>query len=354
MQRWRFPWKKVLFALAGLALFVAALELMQAGARTFAPVMKERFDVETPVGAFGFGWCAAYVLLSGSPVAATAVTFFDAGQIDEAATFAMITGSRFGAAFIVLLLGFFYVLYRRESTHDLRVGLLALIVTAAIYLPAFGLGWAVLDVVGAEGLSGLTAGLGDALDGSPIERVEEEVARRLPSWGVFLAGLVLILASFKLIDLGLPSMDAGDGDGPGRLRRYADNRWAMFGLGALLTLVTLSVSVSLGLLIPLHDRRMIHARQVVPYIMGANITTFVDTLLAALTMERNGALGIVVVEMGAVTVVSVLVLVFFYGPFERGALAAVDRVTATRASLAAFVAVLVLVPVGLLFAPRLF
>lgn len=38
-------------------------------------------------------------------MAAAAVTFFDAGEIDETAAFAMIIGSRLGAAFIVLLLG---------------------------------------------------------------------------------------------------------------------------------------------------------------------------------------------------------------------------------------------------------
>jgi Na+/phosphate symporter len=127
----------------------------------------------------------------------------------------------------------------------------------------------------------------------------------------------------------------------------------MFGLGAVLTLMTLSVSVSLGLLVPLHDRRIVRAKHVVPYIMGANITTFVDTLLAAMTMEQGSATAVVLVEMAAVTAVSLLVLGPFYGRYERAMLAAVDRVTARRRNLRLFLAVLLVLPVTLLMLPRL-
>lgn len=343
---------KVPLALVGVALFVASIKLMQTGAQSFAPVLKDHFDVETPVGALGFGWSAAYVLLSGSPVAAIAITFFDAGEIDRIAAFAMITGSRLGAAFIVLLLGFFYVLYRRDPMRDLRIGLLALIVTASIYLPAFGLGWGVLESSAFDSLSGGLEGLGGLLDTRPLEQLQEEARDRLPAWAVFLTGLVLIIASFKILDLSLPAMDAENGE-LGRVRSHVYKRWPMFGLGALITLLTTSVSVSLGLLVPLHDRRIVRPKHVVPYIMGANITTFVDTLVVGMAMERSEAFGIVLVEMAAVTAVSLVIFVFVYERFEGAMLAAVDRITAGRGSLAVFVGALVAIPLALLLLPRL-
>ena len=346
MPTWRQSWKVVL-VLMSVALFVVALKLMQTGARAVAPLVREHVNVETPVGALGFGWGASYVLLSGSPVAATAVTFFDAGEIDEAAAFAMITGSRLGAAFIVLLLGFFYVFYHGEPVRDLRIGLLALIVTASIYVPAFGLGYVALEsgIFGALGDD--TSKLGEVLEGGLVEQVKEQAEELFPPWGIFLAGLVLIMGSFKLFDLSLPSMDAENGEVSG-IRRYVYRRWPMFALGAVLTLLSMSVTISLGLLVPLHDRRIVRPKHVVPYIMGANITTFVDTLLAAMTMERGGAMTIVLVEMGAVTIISLLILVFVYGRYEQAMLTAVDRITARRVNLAVFVAVLVALPVTLL------
>jgi len=343
---------KVALGIGGVTLFVLSLKLMQGGARAIAPVIEEHFEVETPVAALGFGWGASYVLLSGSPVAATAVTFLDAEQIDEVSAFAMITGSRLGAAFIVLVLGFFYVLYHREPIHDLKIGLLALIVTASIYLPAFALGYGVLETGILDGLGRADGFLDGVLGGGPMEKVTGALEERVPPWGIFVAGLVLILASFKLLDFSLPSMDDEDGEVAG-LRRRVYRRWPMFWLGALFTAVTLSVSVSLGLLVPLHDRRIVRVEHVVPYIMGANITTFVDTLVAAMTMERGAAMVVVLVEMAAVTVISLAVLVFVFGRFEKAMLGAVAGVTASRRNLAIFLAVLLALPAALLILPRL-
>jgi hypothetical protein len=74
--------------------------------------------------------------MSGSPVAAAALTFFDAGVINQFGAFAMITGSRLGASFIVLFIGFLYVLRGRDRSTSLSMGLLSLSVTATTYLPA--------------------------------------------------------------------------------------------------------------------------------------------------------------------------------------------------------------------------
>lgn len=346
LPAWRQSWKVALLV-ASVSLFVVALKLMQSGAQAIAPVVREHLSVETPIGALGFGWGGAYLLLSGSPVAATAITFFDAREIDATAAFAMITGSRLGAAFIVLLLGFLYVLYRRGSVRDLRIGLLALIVTGSIYVPAFALGYAALelDLLGAVGDGSNT--LGEALEDGPVERVKEKAEEVLPPWGVFLAGLALIMTSFKLFDLSLPRLDAERGKAS-QIRRYVYRRWPMFGLGAVLTLISLSVSVSLGLLVPLHDRRIVDARHVVPYIMGANITTFIDTMVAAMTMERSGAVTIVLLEMGVVAIISLSILILTYERYQQAMLAAVDHLSASPGRLMAFVTALIVLPVALL------
>lgn len=341
---------KVLLGACAVVLFVSALKLMQSGAYAIAPVIERYIEVETVTGAFGFGWGAAYVLLSGSPVAATAIAFFNAEVIDRASTFAMITGSRFGAAFVVLLLGFFYRLYHRQSIRHVRIGLLALIITASIYLPAFALGLGVLEFGWFDDLENYRSRFAEALERGPVEAIMDLAEKHLPAGGIFLAGLVLIVASFKLFDLSLPNME--DEDRQDGFRRYVYSRWAMFGLGAVVTLLTMSVTVSLGLLVPLHNRGIVRVRHAVPYIMGANIATFIDTLLAAMTVERAGAMVIVLVEIIAVALISLSILFFAYQPFERWMLGAVERVTATRRNLALFVVILLALPAVLLIASR--
>ncbi len=91
-------WGKIALFLVSLFLFILALTLMKDGARSLAPLVRDSFRVTNPVNSLGFGWLFAYVVMSGSPVAAAALTFFDAGVITQLETFTMITGSRMAPA----------------------------------------------------------------------------------------------------------------------------------------------------------------------------------------------------------------------------------------------------------------
>lgn len=92
----------------------------------------------------GIGWLMAYIVLSGSPVAAVSLTLYSGGIITDVQSFAMITGSRLGAPFIVLLVGFISHLRGHQRVASISIGVLAFLVTATIYLPAMGLGYVAL------------------------------------------------------------------------------------------------------------------------------------------------------------------------------------------------------------------
>ena len=62
----------------------------------------------------------------------------------------------------------------------------------------------------------------------------------------------------------------------------------MFALGCLVATLTLSVSVALTVLVPLASRGYIKREESIPYIMGANITTLADTLVAAMILGNAG------------------------------------------------------------------
>lgn len=98
-------WPKIGIFAVSITLFVLALELMKAGARGLAPLTNDLLHVEYPVSGLGFGWLTSYLVLSGSPVAAMALTFLDVGSIGPHTAFAMIVGSRVGASTVVVLIG---------------------------------------------------------------------------------------------------------------------------------------------------------------------------------------------------------------------------------------------------------
>ena len=122
----------------------------------------------------------------------------------------------------------------------------------------------------------------------------------------------------------------------------------MFALGALVTLVSMSVSLSLSILVPLSNRNLVRRDNVIPYIMGANITTFVDTLLAAVLLNNPPAFTIVLVEMLSITIVSAIILATVYRRYERGMLRFVAWVTASNRNLAVFLAVIFVLPIALM------
>lgn len=337
---------KIGSGLLGLFLFILALQIMKKAARPLGDMVDLDAWIDTPVSALGFGWLFAYVVMSGSPVAAVSLTFFSSGVIDELQTFTMIAGSRFGASFIVLLLGFLYTLRGKAKGQSLEMGVLSLLTTYAIYGIAVPIGLLMLT-------SGLFDGFSPALPGSVFDLIEivfdpiVALMERLLHPGIMFAlGIGIILLAFTLFDKALPDLSE---ESPIRgLEAHVYRPVVMFALGCVITLFTLSVSVSLGLLVPLSAKGIARRENVIPYIMGANITTFVDTLFATLFLDKAEAFTVVLVEMLSVALVSLVVLFLVYRHFERLLLALSSRILKTRARLGGFVAIILLVPILLL------
>ena len=339
----RIDVSKILLFVASLFLFILAIVLMKEGARGIAPLVRDGFAINNAANSLGFGWLFAYVIMSGSPVAAAALTFFDAGVVDKFGAFAMITGSRLGASFIVLFIGFIYVLRGRDRTTSLGMGLLSLAVTGTTYLGglvigAFILRTGLLDSVQLK--SGMVLNSIFDLIFDPIVAV---LAGFLPAWSLFVVGLGIIILSFNLFDRCLPQMTIKESQ-VGRMSRLVYRPWVMFALGATITLISMSVSVSLSILVPLSARGFVRRENVIPYIMGANITTFVDTMLAAVLLNNPPAFTVVLVEMFSITIVSIIILATFYRSYERGMLKWVAWVTARNRNLAVFMISIFVVP----------
>lgn len=334
---------KLVTLFISLWLFVLAITLMKEGARELGPFVQDTFSIENSIHSLGFGWLFAYATMSGSPVAAAALTFFDAGTLTDVGAFNMITGSRLGASLIVLLIGFIYMLRGRGRTESLGIGVLSLLVTGTTYLAALGVGYLFLQTGTLDWVQ-MEQGLQLS---SFIERFYGPIiglsVQYLPGWAVFVLGLLVLLQSFKLFDSFLPTQSLRQSQ-LGRVSRLVYRPLVMFLLGGIVTLVSMSVSVSISILVPLSNRGFVRRENVIPYIMGANITTFIDTLLASLLLQNPRAFTIVVVEMVSVALVSALILLFFFGRYERAILGLVNRLVRSRLYLAIFVILIFLIP----------
>jgi Na+/phosphate symporter len=348
--------RKIVIFVVSLFLFILAIQLLKSGAKVLAPFIRDVLAVQSPWNALGFGWMFAYLVLSGSPVAAMSLTLFDAGALDQVGTFAMIAGSRFGASFIVLALGFVYALRGHERKGSTAMGLLSLTVTFATCAPALLIGYWLLQNGALNGIhlgsGGQLVSVMDVLFNPLVNGVNAVLAAFLPQSAaqvmVFLLGFGVLWYSLNLIDQSLPNFKLQE-SGFGGMARLLYRPIITFLLGAGITTLTMSVSVSLSLLVPLSARGYIRRENVIPYIMGANITTFVDTLVAALLISKPEAFTVVLVLMISVAVVSLFILVLIYPYYERAILRLVEVVGHSRRNLAVFLLIIFGIPVALMF-----
>jgi solute carrier family 34 (sodium-dependent phosphate cotransporter) len=342
---------KLLHFVVAIFLFILAIQLMKAGAKALAPNLQGTFPVDNGVSTLGLGWIGAYFVLSGSPVAAVALSLFAASAINELQAFTMLSGSRLGASFIVLLVGFLYAMRSKNRAESTGMGVLALSLTAVVYLPGMLLGYGILKSGLLSGVhwtaSSEVQGLIDRIWGPLLDVAKNN----LPGWLLFPLGLGVILVSFKFLDRVLPQVDS-DRAAEGRAH-WLKQPWPMFGLGCLAALLTLSVSVAITIMVPLAAKGYVDRREAMPYIMGANITTLADTLVAAMILGRAEGVQVVLAEAIAVSFVTVVYLLFLYGFLQRWIMALDEWVVGTTRRLTLFVVTLFVLPAVLLLSGRI-
>ena len=123
---------------------------MKTGAASLSILQGDGFLVENAGSTLGLGWLGALLVLSGSPIAATALTLVAGGEEAVAGThaftelqgFTMLTGSRLGAAFVVLVTAVIFAARAPDGERKAPItcAMFALFATAMIYIPAAFLG----------------------------------------------------------------------------------------------------------------------------------------------------------------------------------------------------------------------
>jgi len=347
-RNWWQSWpRQLVLGLAGFMLFCFALGIMKVGAKSLAPFIRGQLSITNTADSLGLGWLMAYLVQSGSPVAAVAIAMLSAGTLSPPQAFTMIAGSRLGASLVVLQIGFLYALRERDRWTSLSAGVLSLLLTGSTFLLTLPLGLFILERAWLDGVNlsvvvQLGAGLGRGIDAlvGPFVQV-------LPGWALFLFGTGLVVLSFKLFDQALPKIGLEKTD-LGRISRLVYRPEIMFLMGLVVTFITMSVSISVGLLVPLSVRGYMRRENIIAYILGANVSTFVDTLMAAILLGDAGGVAVVLVHMLCAALLSVLVVLFAYHWYERTISSALDMITRRARNFAIFLAITFAVPVLLI------
>jgi hypothetical protein len=100
-------------------------------------------------------------------------------------------------------------------------------------------------------------------------------------------------------------------------------------------------------LVPLVAKKYVKREDILPYIIGANITTLGDTALAAFALNSAAAVRIVLAGIITTTILSVFLLAFFYPQTRRLVWKFQRQMVKSKPRLAAFTAALFAMPVSI-------
>lgn len=339
--------KHLTLGAGAILLFILALELMKAGAEGLTPILRGHLDVQHTADALGLGWLMAYVVLSGSPAAAVAMALLSKGVFSPLQSFSMVIGSRLGASLIVLLLGFIYALRGHDRWTVLSTGVLSLLLTGSVQILVLPVGIFMLQNGWFEhfqwpALSRLSMALNGVLD-----PMMGPITALLPQPVLFITGMGVVTFSFRLFDKALPDLGLKHSD-LGQTSRLIYHPVVMFFLGLIITLFTLSVSVSVGILVPLSARGYVRRENVIPYILGANISTMIDTLAAAVLLGSSPAVMVILIYLLSTLVVSLPIVTLAYEPYKRGMSRSLKWITRGKRNFMIFLAVMFVIPVVLI------
>ncbi|RZN63194.1 hypothetical protein [Methanonatronarchaeum sp. AMET6-2] len=342
--------QRTLYALLAILIFIFGLQLLgestQVVADTIEPWVKALITGD--LSSLGAGWGLAYILLNGATAAAIGIAFLESGLIDVMNTYMIVSGSRLGAAFIVVFIGFLeYIQGKNPDLLDSSsVGILQFIATYIVYAPAIIIGFLALTYLDLGFLAIpppeiLTYSL-DLIFQPFINFLSEYLTHSI----LFITSILLILGSLRVFDRAFKgiSVDKFRSD---YLRFQLSNIWVSFGLGSLITLLTTSVALSVGIIVPLYNRGYFKRKELIPYLMGANLTTMISSVIAAAVMESIYGMQAVLTLTLTLLIVT-LVALLFYDKTYRTIQYIFNGIMLEDKYLAIFVALLILTPILLL------
>jgi hypothetical protein len=244
----------------------------------------------SPLRLFGLAWFSSAILLSGSPIAALIVGLADAGKISSLDAVFGIMGTRLGAVSLVFFIGAILLLRGKKLKLSMGIGLVSFVVSAVMALLVIALAsifWPFFNVP-----VEIVPAAGSLNSPSLPLLISEWIISHTGPFPGFLLSIAFLILLMDLLEKSFRLRDIKEKDHK-VIRPLFENPITSFLLGFILTGLFFSVSVTIALLVPLYDVGRVRRAWAVPYIIAANISTFIDTYLLALSGGNEQTISLV-------------------------------------------------------------
>ncbi len=338
--------RRIIYAFLGLFLFILGIVLLKDSAEFLLPLFETYISyVDSPIASLGFGWSLSYVMLSGAPPAILSLNLLHMGVLTRFSSYMMVMGTRLGAAFILIVIGLIeYFRGKSESLVDsTSLAFLSFIITYTVFIPALFLGLLFLGPL--EGLAVYSPGAVVFGIGSFFELFTSRIIGLVGALPSFFVSFVMLIFGLNVFNKAFKNIEVHQFKSS--FISFAMRRkWFSFFIGVGITLIAASVSISLGILVPLYNMGYLERRNLIPYILGANVATFISHFVASMLLESSVAFN-VVLAAALSSILITLIFLYFYDWYSEIVKRTINFILLRTKFLLLFVVFLIVLPVSM-------
>lgn len=275
--------------------------------------------IDTQASAFGAGWFASIIAQSASVVAILANTLVGSGVVDFDTTFYILLGLSLGNSVTPILASLVIKTdHHWRLRHGFELGLANVVYSSFLIAIVFVIQFFTGFFTNAgESVNQWAVSLETFQEVPDLLSVITDPVKNLlyfdhlPTVVIFVIGVFLLIFSLGRVGKSMFVFLGGKKHARAIMEKHLGNYWKAFFVGLGLTIIIPSASLLVTLMVPLAIARIVTLRQAIPYLIGTNVGTFIDVLLASFANAQSYAIAGGVV----LTLMSALGILFIFNDF---------------------------------------
>ncbi len=281
--------------------FILSIELIKNASSILAPGVKSiLFNDLTPIKAVSLGWFATTIAQSSGAIDSIATALVGNELISLQAGIYILIGASLGTTITAMIISIITASkHKRDFRHGFEIGLCyaiysATLILIVLFLEIFFKFFSRVSLFLASNIKGIhNLKIPNIID-SITESLIEPLFQNFRPIFILIFSLILLLFTLRYIGKSVIEVLGGEDKARSFINKYFDSKYKSYFLGAGLTAILFSSSITTGLLVPLAVSRLINLKKAIPFIIGAGLGTFTDVFLAALIVGKTSALAVAI------------------------------------------------------------
>ncbi len=335
---------KIILIIFSLIILLVWLDLIKYSlVNAFDPLFFVKF-LWSPIKSFFLSYFMTEITMSGSPIAWAFIWLWEALKIPVNNLMSIILGTRWWVNSVLLITGLLMLLKWKSLRRALGITVIQFFVTLSVTLLSATFVFALLKLNLFDNISYAlintvtnTAGIHGVVD-----FFSNFVKFHIPGIiNILIMGIIFLVWWLFAFDKNFSFV--WDEKVAKKIRKI-ENRKTAFLSWFILTALTMSLSISVTLLLPLYIRKVITRRHLIPYILWANISTLFDTLFLGIMTKSAMWVNVILVFLLA-TMISVGIYMLIFKHYKKTISLFTDKILDNKYYFIIFLIVIMFTPI---------